>query len=466
MWKNFKKNFIGDREFYRYIIFLALPMIAQNAITSFVSFLDNIMVGKIGTEQMSGVAIVNQLIFVFNIAIFGAVSGAGIFGTQFYGKGDYRGQKYAFRYKMYAAVIITTIAVLLFKFAGTELINLYLAESQDVGDIELALKYGEEYLGIMVIGLVPFAICQTYINSIRETGHTVIPMVAGIAAMLTNLVLDIILIFGIEGYIPAMGVEGAAIATVISRFVEFAIVVIWTHTHKEKNQYIKGAYSGLSIPGNIFKDIFVKGTPLMINELLWASGIAVIAQCYAVRGLHVVAAQNISSTITNLFNVVYIQLGACIAIVVGQRLGASLIDEAKDVARKMMFFSVICCAGVAVVMIIVGRYFPNIYETSESIKELARTFIIISAAIMPVSAFCHASYFTLRSGGKTIITFIFDSVFMWALVIPLATVLSKHTTLGIALVFLLVQCMEIIKAVIGFFMVKSGVWLNNIVDDK
>lgn len=466
MWKNFKKKFIGDRNFYRYILLLALPMIAQNAITSFVSFLDNIMVGKIGTEQMSGVAIVNQLIFVFNITIFGAVSGAGIFGTQFYGKGDYKGQKYAFRYKMYATIIITTIAVLLFKFAGTQLINLYLAESQDVGDIELALKYGEEYLGIMTIGLIPFAIGQTYINSIRETGHTFIPMVAGVAAMLTNLVLDIVLIFGIEGYIPAMGVKGAAIATVISRFIEFFIVIVWTHTHTEKNQYIKGAYSGLRIPGNIFKDIFIKGTPLMINELLWAGGVAVIAQCYAVRGINVVAAQNISSTVTNLFNVVFVQLGSCIAIVVGQRLGAGLIDEARDAARKMIFFSVICCVGIAAIMIIVGRYFPNIYETEESIKELARTFIVISALIMPVSAFCHGCYFTLRSGGKTIITFIFDSVFMWGLVIPLATILAKHTTLGIAVVFLLVQCMEIIKSIIGFFMVKSGVWLNNIVDDK
>ena len=135
-------------------------------------------------------------------------------------------------------------------------------------------------------------------------------------------------------------------------------------------------------------------------------------------------------------------------------------------ARKMIFFSVVCCVGIAAIMIIVGRYFPNIYETEESIKELARTFIVISALIMPVSAFCHGCYFTLRSGGKTIITFIFDSVFMWGLIIPLATILAKHTTLGIAVVFLLVQCMEIIKSIIGFFMVKSGVWLNNIVDDK
>ncbi len=466
MLKDFRKKFIGDREFYRYIIFLALPMIAQNAITSFVSFLDNIMVGKIGTEQMSGVAIVNQLIFVFNIAIFGAVSAAGIFGTQFYGKGDFKGQKYAFRFKMYATIVITAIAIYLFFFAGTELINLYLTDSGDVGDIGLALKFGEEYLRIMMIGLVPFALGQAYINSIRETGHTVIPMVAGIAAMVTNLVLDIVLIFGIDGYIPSMGVEGAAIATVIARFVEFIIVVVWTHTHTDKNPYIVGAYKGFSIPRGILKDILVTGTPLMVNEFLWAAGMATIVQCYAVRGLEVVAAQNISSTITNLFNVVYIQLGACIAIVVGQRLGAGLIDEAKDVARKMMFFSVVACTFVAVIMIIVGGYFPNIYETEESIKDLARTFITISAIIMPVCAFCHCSYFTLRSGGKTIITFLFDSVYTWVIVIPMATLLAKYTSLGIALVFLLVQSLEFIKAIIGFFMVKSGIWLNNMVEDK
>ena len=440
-------------------------MIAQNAITSFVSFLDNIMVGKIGTEQMSGVAIVNQLMFVFNICIFGGVSGAGIFGTQFYGKGDHEGQKYTFRFKIYISLIICAVALALFHFKGTELINLYLSDSGDVGDIELALKFGEEYLAIMLFGLIPFGLTQAYISSIRETGHTLVPMLAGIVAMLTNLVLDIVLIFGV-GDIPALGVEGAAIATVIARFVEFGIVIIWTHTHKSKNKYIIGAYRSLRIPGKILKDILITGTPLMINEMLWAAGMAAIAQCYAVRGLEVVAAQNISSTITNLFNVVYIQLGSCIAIVVGQHLGAGRIEKAKDVARKMILFSVVCCAVVSVVMILVGKFFPDIYETEESIKALARTFISISAIVMPVCAFCHCCYFTLRSGGKTIITFLFDSVYTWVLVIPFATFLAKYTELGIALVFLLVQCMEFIKAIIGFFMVRSGIWLQNIVEKE
>ena len=462
--KKFKEKFIGDRAFYKHILFLALPMIAQNAITSFVSFLDNIMVGMIGTEQMSGIAIVNQLLFVFNICIFGGVSGAGIFGTQFFGKGDFEGQKYAFRFKIYASVVITVIAFCLFTFQGTNLIQLYLSDSGDVGNIALALSFGLEYLSIMTIGLIPFAWCQTYVSSIRESGHTLIPMLAGIVAMVTNLVLDVLLIFGL-GPFPQLGVKGAAIATVIARFVECVIVVVWTHTHIKINPYIVGAYKSFRIPKGILKDILITGTPLMLNEMLWASGMAAIVQCYAVRGLEVVAAQNISSTVTNLFNIVYIQLGSCISIVVGQLLGAGRIEEAKDTNRKMTFFSVVCCAAVALVMVLIGRVFPNIYATEESIKDLARVFITISALVMPLCAYCHCSYFTLRSGGKTVVTFLFDSVYTWVIVIPVATVLSKYTAFPIAVVFLLVQSLEFIKAIIGFFMVRSGVWLQNIVEE-
>lgn len=460
--KTFKNKFIGNRDFYRYVLFLAVPMIIQNTITSFVSFLDNIMVGQIGTEPMSGVAIVNQLMFVFNICIFGGVSGAGIFGTQFYGKGDYEGQKYTFRFKLYACLFITAIALVLFGFLDTQLISLYLSDNGSVGNTALALQYGREYLAIMMIGLIPFAIGQSYINTIRETGQTLIPMLSSAAAVFTNLILDYILIFGIFG-MPAMGVRGAAIATVIARFVECTIVIVWTHTHTSKNLYIKGAYRGFTIPGSILVSIFKKGTPLMLNEMLWAAGMAVISQCYAFRGLEVVAAQNISSTISNLFNVVYIQLGGCISIVVGQLLGAGKLKEAKEADNKMIFFSVSCCAGISVIMILLGRLFPSIYNTEASIKELARIFITISALAMPLCAFSHCTYFTLRSGGKTIITFLFDSVYTWVLIIPFATILSRHTRLPVTTVFFMVQFTELIKVIIGFFMVKSNVWMQNIV---
>lgn len=464
MWSTFKKKFIGDRAFYRRVLYLAVPMIVQNAITSFVNFLDNIMVGQIGTEQMSGVAIVNQLLFVFNICVFGGVSGAGIFGTQFFGKGDYEGQKYTFRFKMYASLIIAAIALCLSGFLGTELISLYLNDTGSVGDIRLALQYGEEYMVIMMASLIPFAINQAYVSTIRESGQTFVPMVASITAVLTNLVLDWLMIFGI-GPFPEMGVAGAALATVIARFVECAIVVIWTHRNPEKNRFICGAYSSPKIPGSICRDIFIKGTPLMVNEMLWASGMTVIVQCYAVRGLEVVAAQNISSTISNLFNIVYIQLGSCISIVVGQLLGAGKTQEAKDADNKMIFFSVSACAAVAAVMAVIGRFFPSIYNTEETIKELARNFITISALVMPLCAFCHCAYFTLRSGGKTVVTFLFDSVYVWVVVIPIAYSLAHFTGLPITTIFFIVQFTEIIKVIIGFFMVKSNVWIQNIVEE-
>lgn len=465
MLKRFKENFIGDRDFYKKVILLVIPMIVQNAVTSFVSFMDNIMVGQVGTEQMSGVAIVNQLIFVFNIAIFGGVSGAGIFGTQFFGKGDYEGQKYSFRFKMYACILLGIVAVFLFRFADVQLISLYLSDSGTVGDIGLALQYGRDYLQIMILGLIPFAVGQAYVNTIRETGQTFVPMVASMAAVVCNLILDYSLIFGNFGA-PELGVKGAAYATVFARVLECIIVVGWTHLNVDRCLFIKGAYRNLKIPKNILADIFKKGTPLMLNEFLWAAGMATIAQCYAARGLEVVAANNISSTITNLFNIVYLQLGGSISIIVGQLLGAGRLKEAKIADNRMILFSVFCCSCVSVIMILVGGFFPEIYNTQDSIKQLAKSFIVVSALAMPLCAFCHCSYFTLRSGGRTMVTFIFDSVYTWVLVIPVATFLAKYTSLPVVLVFFLVQNMEFIKAIIGFFMVKSNVWMQNIVSEN
>lgn len=456
------KKYIGDKAFYRRYLLLALPMIVQNAITNLVSFLDNIMVGQLGTEQMSGVAIVNQLIFVYNLAIFGAVSAASIFGAQYYGKGDHKGHMYSFRFKLYATLLVTAFAILLFLIKGGNLISLYLTDTTGNGATEQALQYGLEYLSIMVVGLIPFAINQSYATNIKETGQTLIPMIASFVAVGTNAVLDYLLIFGI-GPFPKLGVMGAALATVIARYIEAIIVIVWAHTHAKQNQYLKGAYVGFGVPGQELKAILIKGFPLMMNEVLWAAGMTAVTQCYSVRGLSVVAGLNIATTITNLFNIVYLQLGACISIVVGQYLGAGKLEEAKDADNKMIAFSVLCCIIMAAVMLVVGRFFPAIYNTSEEIKKLATNFIAVSAMIMPFCSFSHASYFTLRSGGKTFVTFLFDSVFTWVIVVPTAFVLAHYTGLGIVSIYFFVQATEMIKVIIGYCMVRSNVWLVRMV---
>lgn len=462
MIERIKKKYIGTGAFYRRYLYLALPMIVQNAITNLVSFLDNIMVGQLGTEQMSGVAIVNQLIFVYNLAIFGAASAASIFGAQYFGKGDHKGHMYSFRFKLYATLLVTFATIVLFITKGSDLISLYLTDTVGNGATDVALHYGMQYITVMMVGLIPFAINQSYATNIKETGQTVIPMIASFVAVGTNAVLDLVLIFGI-GPFPKLGVIGAALATVIARYIEAAIVIIWAHTHKKKNRYLEDAYRGFGIPGAELKAILIKGMPLILNEVLWAAGMTTVNQCYSIRGLSVVAAVNIASTITNLFNIVYIQLGGCISIIVGQYLGEGELEEAKDADNKMIAFSVFCCMIVAVVMFVIGGLFPRIYNTSADIKTLATSFIAVSALIMPFCSFSHASYFTLRSGGKTFVTFLFDSVFTWVVVVPVAFVLAHFTGLGIVSIYFFVQATELVKVIIGYCMIKSNVWLVQMV---
>ena len=462
MLKTFRKKFIGDKKFYLMVLGIAIPIMVQNGITNFVNLLDNIMVGQIGTEQMSGVAIVNQLFFVYNLCIFGGLAGSGIFTAQYFGHGDDEGVRHTFRFKVWIAILLVISATILFIFAGEQLIQQFLTGSSDGGDLEATLLYGRQYLNIMLLGLPAFSLVQIYASTLRECGETLVPMKAGIAAVFVSLVFNYLLIFGHFGF-PEMGVVGAGLATVISRYVEVAIVVTWTHKHTEKNTYIVGIYRTLKVPMVLVKKLVLKGCPLLINEAMWSCAMTMLVQCYSVRGLEVVAAQNISSTITNLFNIVYMQIGASIAIVVGQLLGAGKLEEAKDADNKMIFFCVSCCAVLASVMMVFGGLFPMIYKTDPAIKELAAQFIRIAALFMPFCAFCHATYFTLRSGGKTVVTFLFDSVYVWSVMIPVAFICAHHTNLPITGVFFFVQATEIVKVVIGYLMVRSGIWVQNIV---
>ncbi len=456
------KKLFGDRAFYKLVISVAVPIMIQNGITNFVGLLDNIMVGRVGTEQMSGIAIVNQLLMVFNLAIFGAISGAGIFSAQFYGCGDQKGVRHTFRFKAYICTAIVAIGILLLSLFGKNLILMYLHGEGNQLALDAALHYGQEYLWVMLLGLLPFAAEQLYTSTLRECGETMVPMAAGVAAVLVNLMLNYLLIFGKFGC-PKLGVVGAAIATVVSRYVQAAIVIIWTHTHSAKMPFIVGAYRSLKVPGSLSVKIIIKGTPLMLNEILWAAGIAVLMQCYSIRGLDTVAAMNISNTISNLFNVVFIAMGSAISILVGQLLGAGKMEEAKDTNTKLIAFSVMSCIVIGGVLAVIAPLFPMLYNTTDEVKALAAWFLRIAAMCMPLAGFIHASYFTLRSGGKTTITFLFDSVFLWCVSTPAAFVLSHYTGLPIVPLYLSVQLLDFIKCVIGFILVKKGVWLNNIV---
>lgn len=457
-------RYIGDKAFYRRALAVALPIMLQNGITNFVSMLDNLMVGRVGTVEMTGVAVANQLMFVYMLCLFGAVSGAGIFGAQFYGKGDIEGLRYSFRFKLLLCAVLTVAAALIFWLAGEPLASLFLQGEGSAEDAAASLRHAREYMLIMLIGLVPNALIQCYSSTLRETGETLLPMKAGITAVLVNLFFNYVLIFGHFGA-PRLGVKGAAIATVISRFVEMAIVMLWTHRHKMKNTFIVGAWHSMHIPLSLTGRMLAKGAPLMINEVLWAAGVTMVNQCYSLRSLDVVAATNISQTFWNVFSVTFMAIGTAIGILIGQQLGAREFDEARRDVRRLIAFSLFVSVLIGAAYALCAPFIPMLYNTTDSVRELARGIILISAAFMPITAFVHASYFTLRSGGKTMVTFLFDSCFMWAIMVPLAFCLSRFTSMHILPLYFCCQLVDVVKCVIGFILLKKGVWVRDIVGD-
>lgn len=456
------RNLAADKQLYKRFFFIAIPIIIQNGITNFVSLLDNIMVGQVGSLQMSGVSIVNGLMFVYSLCIFGASSGAGIFTAQFFGSNDHEGVRYTFRFKVLICTVLSLLCAAFFCVWGTPLIKLYLQGEGDAADAEMVLQYGLDYLYMTFWGFVPFALSNAYSSTLRETGQTTVPMLAGVAAVLTNLVLNYVLIFGHLGA-PVMGVRGAALATAISRYVELAIVVGWTHSHTKVCAFIQGAYRSLHIPRDLLKRIFVKGMPLLMNEALWSGGTAFLNQCYSTCGLDVVPAMNISSTIFNLASVAFIAGGNAVGILMGQMLGAgNNTEQIRDSNRKLIAANVLSGVIFGLLLALVSGVFPKIYNTTDSVRQTATYLILVCAVTMPVHSYLNATYFTLRSGGKTLVTFVFDSGYVWCCMIPVAYVLSRFTDLPIMPLYIICNSLDLLKCVLGSYMLKKGAWIQNL----
>jgi putative MATE family efflux protein len=457
------KKYFGNKAFYKTVLLISLPVMLQMGLSSFVNLLDNLMVGSLGTEAISGVAIANQMIFVYNLCIFGALSGASIFATQFFGAKNVEGIRSCFRFKWLIGVGVFLVALLVIGLFSEPLISLFLNESEEeAGDIQLVLKLSHQYLQIMLWGLLPFAFSQVYSTSLRETKRTILPMISGIIAVLVNFGLNYVLIYGHLGF-EAMGVKGAAIATVVSRFVELGVLVAYVHLFRKNYPFIQGLYRTLRVPWDLVKRISLKGMPLLVNELFWSLGMTTLFQIYSVRGLMVVTALNISSTFSNLFMVIFSSLGSATAIILGQHLGAGQLEEAKDSSRKLLFLTFLVTIVLGISLIVTARYIPQFYNTSPAIRQLATQLMMVAGLFFPMYAFNMQCYFTLRAGGVTFATVLFDSVFLWVIMIPFGYSLTHWTGTSILLVYFFVQLSELIKSVIGYTMIKTGIWLKNIV---
>jgi putative MATE family efflux protein len=457
----FKRLFIGDKSFYKTVFAIAIPVIIQHSVTNSVNLMDNIMVGQLGTEQMSGVSIANQLTFVIALCLFGGLAGPGIYGAQFYGAGDIEGLKGCFRIKIWFSFIMTAFSIAVILLFSEPLIRVFLTGAGDPAQAEAMLRYAQEYLSIMLLGFLPFALSMSYGSTLRETGETMLPMKASIVAVLTNLLGNWLLIFGNLGF-PAWGVKGAAVATVLSRFVELG-VLLYAVAATERFSFLHRIYRNLRVSGQLLRQVIRRGMPLLLNEAAWSLGMTSMNQLYSVRALMVVSALSVSSTIANLFNVFFLGIGNAVAVLIGHALGAGNIKKAREDIWKLIFLAFTLCAGIGLIMAVLSHEFSRLYNIAEEARTLSGAFIFVGAVIMPLHAIAHCCYFALRSGGSTIITFLYDSVFTWLIMIPITYILVHLTGLPIIPLFAISQGTNIIKVAVGILLIRTNRWQKNIV---
>ena len=459
------KSYIGDKAFYKKTLALVLPMIIQNAVTNLVNMLDNFMVGRLGDEAVSSVAIDNQFIFVFNLAVFGAVSAAGIFTAQFNGRGDMDGVRNTMRMKMIICLLVGVVGIGIFSYFGDSLINSFIHDSEDLkGNPQLVFKLGQDYLKYTIIGLIPFAISQVYASTLRETGETVVPMVASWVSVATNFVFNLLLIFGLFGF-PELGVAGAAIATTISRFVEVIILVLWTHLNKKKCPFIVDIFRNFSIPLPLVKQIAMKGAPILLTELFWSLSVTMRNQCYSERSEFVVTGISIAFTLQNLLSVAYFALSSGIAIIVGNLLGEGKLEEAKETDKKLLAFATFVGGVMTLVQICLAPLFPYLYDVSQEARDMSTFIMICYALSMPAAALATSTYYTIRSGGRVFITMLFDSVYAWVIVMPVVYALTYMTNLPFEYILPIMLVVENLKLIPGLVLVNKGIWVRQLKTD-
>ena len=450
------KQDMGTGSIKKLMLQLMIPAVVAQVVNLLYNIVDRIYIGHIagiGAAALTGVGLFTPILMLLNAFAMLVGAGGAPRTAIALGQGD-RQQAEKIVSNSFTVLMFFAVVLTIGFYAGAPVL-LRLFGASDA-TLPYALSYSRIYIAgsvfvLVVLGMNPFITTQGFAKT---------SMLTTVIGAVINIILDPILIFGL-----GLGVRGAAIATVLARVAEMGIVVIWAHACRKKHVFLQGIYRTFRVPKQLAQKVVRKGLPIFFNEFLWAGGIAALTQCYSTRGLEIVAGLNISNALCNLLNVVFVALGSAVGILIGQTLGASMYEKAKKDAFHLMWFTGAVSLGLTVILVCVSGVFPKLYDTTAQVQQYGQWFIVITALFFPVQGFLNALYFTLRSGGKTLVTFLFDSVYTWLIPVPMALLLCHLTALPILAVYAIVQAADLIKVLVGYVLIRRGVWISNLVEE-
>ena len=442
-----------DRLFYKTALNIAIPIALQNLITFSVSMADTIMVGRLGEIPLSSVAIANHLQFILMVLILGVGSGASVMSAQYYGKKDIDSIHKVMTIMYRVCIIITIIFILVAIFIPKQFMNIYTT------DKEVILE-GIKYLRILSISYIFYSLTNCTISVLRSVKTVRISLVVYSISLIVNIFFNWVFIFGKFGIKP-MGISGAAIATVISRFTEFITTLIFI-IYFEKKIHLN--FKDLIKLDNRIIKLFTKtSTPIILNELFWAMGSSMISIIVGRLGREVVAGNSINN-VTNQFATLFIfGLSSAASVIIGNTIGKGDYEKVREYADSICILSFIMGILSGLIILILRPFIVNLYNVSDYTKYIAKQ-IMISTALVSVfkSISSNVMMGVLRGGGDNRFVFISEMIFMWLVSIPLGFLGAFVFKLPVFIVFLIIKSDEILKAIAGIFRVRSEKWIVDV----
>lgn len=449
-------KFIGPKQFYKDVLKIAVPLMLQQLITSSVNLVDNLMVGQLGDASLGGVAATNRFYMIAFFATFGILAAAGIFIAQYFGAKDEEHMKQSFRFSILSAYLVI-LPFFVLGFLKPEWGIQYF--TSDAGIVSEGIKY----MSVASFSLLPLGLILAMTSAMRSTGETKIPLFAGIISVLTNAVFNYMFIFGHFGF-PAMGVAGAAYATIIARVVELVILLV---VMKMKSFAFSTKISELfHISKLIVRNVSVKAAPLAVNEFFWASGMATLFKFYATRGPEVISGMSIAGTTADLFFTLFGGMAVASTVMISQPLGANDLETGRANGYRMLGFSVFLALCFAILMFGSSFIVPYFYNVSDEARSISQNVLRIMSVMFWIYMGTAQCYFILRAGGDTKSTFLMDSGFMWFVNIPVVFAFAYFTKYPIYVLYIAGQSTDFVKLSFSYWLVKKEKWVKNLTLQK
>lgn len=445
------KRYIGDKQFYMTTIAIILPIVAQQLITTSVNLIDNVMIGKLGSDALTAVTVANKIYFLYASVLFGFCGAASILIAQFHGSQNKKKCQKIMDLNLIIPVICAFIFIVEMIIAPRYFLGFF---STEKAVLDLAVQYSK----YAIWTYIPYGIVFASLSALRSIGITKVQMYIGILSVAINTTLNYILIFGSFGA-PALGVEGAAIATLVARFVEMLVYIILLLS--KKYFFTLSIKELFKIDFNLLVKMFKSAIPLTINEILFSLGMSLVFISYVRCDESLMAAVSVVDTVKQIMFILFGGLSTAISILIGNRLGANQIEEAKSNADKLLVFGFMISIVVGLIFILIAPFIASLYNVEDVIKDMIIKLIRIKSCALPFYVFNICIYFILRAGGDTLNTMIMDSGALWLGSVLVSTVLSVFFDLPLLLLYIIVEFCDVLKSFVAIYFYKLDKWAKN-----